>query len=52
MEAMPKDDKDDVQLQKAMALLKTGDIFKNLPVFKKEAEAKQGTAAKATRRGE
>ena len=47
MEAMPKDDKDDVQLQKAMALLKTGDIFKNLPVFKKEAEAKQGTAAKA-----
>jgi len=31
METVPKDDKDDVQLQKAMELLKTGDIFKNLP---------------------
>jgi len=31
MEAVPKDDKDDIQLQKAMELLKTGDIFKNLP---------------------
>jgi carboxyl-terminal processing protease len=32
MEAVPKDDKDDIQLQKAIELLKTGDIFKNLPV--------------------
>jgi carboxyl-terminal processing protease len=31
MEAVPKDDKDDIQLQRAMELLKTGDIFKNLP---------------------
>jgi carboxyl-terminal processing protease len=31
MEAVPKDDKDDIQLQKALELLKTGDIFKNLP---------------------
>jgi len=31
MEAVPKDDKDDIQLQKAIELLKTGDIFKNLP---------------------
>jgi carboxyl-terminal processing protease len=32
MESVPKDDKDDIQLQKAIELLKTGDIFKNLPV--------------------
>jgi carboxyl-terminal processing protease len=31
MESVPKDDKDDIQLQKAIELLKTGDIFKNLP---------------------
>src|SRR5512137_2863647 len=32
LEAVPKDDKDDIQLQKAIELLKTGDIFKNLPL--------------------
>lgn len=47
MESVPKDDKDDIQLQKAMELLKTGDIFKNLPSFKKEIEAKAEQAAKA-----
>ncbi len=31
VESVPKDDKDDIQLQKAIELLKTGDIFKNLP---------------------
>ncbi len=31
VESVPKDDKDDIQLQKAVDLLKTGDIFKNLP---------------------
>jgi carboxyl-terminal processing protease len=38
MEAVPKDDKDDIQLQKAMELLKTGDIFKNLPAKEQAAE--------------
>jgi carboxyl-terminal processing protease len=31
VESVPKDDKDDIQLQKAVELLKTGDIFKNIP---------------------
>ncbi len=31
VESVPKDDKDDIQLQKALELLKTGDIFKNIP---------------------
>lgn len=38
MEAVPKDDKDDIQLQKAIELLKTGDIFKNLPPKQQTAE--------------
>jgi len=38
MEAVPKDDKDDIQLQKAIELLKTGDIFKNLPPKQTAAE--------------
>jgi carboxyl-terminal processing protease len=36
MEAIPKDDKDDVQLQKAVEILKTGDIFKSIPAAKQE----------------
>jgi hypothetical protein len=38
METVPKDDKDDIQLQKAIELLKTGDIFKNLPPKQQAAE--------------
>ena len=41
MEAVPKDDKDDIQLQKAIELLKTGDIFKNLPKKEEVAEKKE-----------
>jgi len=41
MEAVPKDDKDDIQLQKAIELLKTGDIFKNLPAKEPVAENKE-----------
>ena len=41
MESVPKDDKDDIQLQKAIELLKTGDIFKNLPVKEPVAENKE-----------
>jgi carboxyl-terminal processing protease len=36
MESIPKDDKEDVQLQKAIEILKTGDIFKNVPPAKQE----------------
>jgi carboxyl-terminal processing protease len=45
VESVPKDDKDDIQLQKAIELLKTGDIFKNLPA-KKETAAEQKEKAK------
>jgi carboxyl-terminal processing protease len=45
MEAVPKDEKDDTQLQKAVELLKSGDIFKNIPVTK-AAEAKEEKKAK------
>jgi carboxyl-terminal processing protease len=38
LETVPKDDKDDIQLQKAIELLKTGDIFKNLPPKLQAAE--------------
>jgi len=38
LESVPKDDKDDIQLQKAIELLKTGDIFKNLPPKQQAAE--------------
>jgi carboxyl-terminal processing protease len=38
MEAVPKYDKDDIQLQKAIELLNTGDIFKNLPAKEQAAE--------------
>jgi carboxyl-terminal processing protease len=48
LEMVPKDDKDDVQLQKAIALLRTGDIFKSLPVFKKELEAAKLAEEKKT----
>ena len=41
MEAVPKEEKDDTQLQKAIELLKSGDIFKNIPVAAKAAEAKE-----------
>lgn len=43
LEAMPKDDKDDIQLQAAVELLKSGeDIFKNIPVAgKKDAINKE-----------
>lgn len=41
MEAVPKDEKDDVQLQKAIEILKSGDIFKSIPVAAKSAEAKK-----------
>jgi len=41
LEAVPKDDKDDIQLQKAIELLKTGDIFKNLPVKEQVVEKKE-----------
>jgi len=36
MESVPKEDKDDVQLQKAIEILKSGDIFKNIPLAKKK----------------
>jgi carboxyl-terminal processing protease len=42
METVPKDEKEDIQLQKAIELLKTGDIFKNIPVAAKtEGAAKE-----------
>jgi carboxyl-terminal processing protease len=41
METVPKDDKDDIQLQKAIDLLKTGDIFKNLPPKKEQVVEKK-----------
>ena len=41
MESVPKDDKDDIQLQKAISLLKTGDIFANLPPKKPETAEKK-----------
>jgi len=41
LESVPKDDKDDIQLQKAIELLKTGDIFKNLPVKEQVVEKKE-----------
>jgi len=45
MEAVPKDDKDDIQLQKAIELLRSGDIFKNLPPKTAEkVEEKKETA--------
>jgi carboxyl-terminal processing protease len=49
MEAVPKDEKEDIQLQKAIELLKTGDIFKNLPTVKKEAEAEAAAKEKAAK---
>ncbi len=46
MEVMPKDEKDDVQIQKAIEILKTasvaGDVFKNVPAAVKEGAAKEG----------
>ena len=36
METIPKDDKEDVQLQKAIEVLKSGDIFKSIPTAKQE----------------
>ncbi len=40
MEVMPKDDKDDIQLQKAIEILKpavqAGDVFKNIPISAKK----------------
>jgi carboxyl-terminal processing protease len=36
MEMVPKEDKDDVQLQKAIEILKSGDIFKNIPLAGKK----------------
>ena len=45
MEAVPKDEKEDIQLQKAIELLKSGDIFKSIPVAK-AAEAKEEKAEK------
>ncbi len=45
MEVMPKDEKDDIQIQKALEILKTAvkseDVFKNIPV-----SAKKGTEEK------
>jgi len=41
METVPKDDKDDIQLQKALELLKSGDIFKNIPVNAPVASKKE-----------
>ena len=45
LEAMPKDDKDDIQLQKAIEILKPAakaeDVFKNLPVKAAVAEEKK-----------
>jgi hypothetical protein len=43
---VPKDDKDDIQLQKAIELLKTGDIFNNIPPKPQSAEKTEtsGTA--------
>jgi carboxyl-terminal processing protease len=40
LETIPKDDKEDIQLQKAIELLKTGDIFKNIPVASTQEEEK------------
>jgi carboxyl-terminal processing protease len=36
METLPKSDKEDLQLQKAIELLKTDDIFKNIPISVKK----------------
>jgi carboxyl-terminal processing protease len=36
MEMVPKEDKDDIQLQKAIEILKSGDIFKNIPLAGKK----------------
>jgi carboxyl-terminal processing protease len=44
LESVPKNDKDDIQLQRAIELLKTGDIFKNLPPKNEPATALSGTA--------
>jgi len=45
LEAMPKDDKDDIQLQKAIEILKPAmkaeDVFKNVPVKAAAAEEKK-----------
>jgi carboxyl-terminal processing protease len=42
MEVMPKDDKDDVQLQKAIEILRSAvvasDVFKNVPIAAKKEE--------------
>jgi carboxyl-terminal processing protease len=40
LETIPKDDKEDIQLQKAIELLKTGDIFKNIPVASTQEKEK------------
>jgi carboxyl-terminal processing protease len=45
METVPKDDKDDIQLQKAIELLKTGDIFKNIPAKEQVVEKKEKNEA-------
>jgi carboxyl-terminal processing protease len=39
LEMVPKDEKDDLQLQKAVELLKSGDIFKNIPVSAKKEKS-------------
>jgi carboxyl-terminal processing protease len=36
MEMVPKEDKDDIQLQKAIEILKSGNIFKNIPLAGKK----------------
>ncbi|MEK6697944.1 MAG: S41 family peptidase [Nitrospirota bacterium] len=36
MEMVPKEDKDDIQLQKAIEILKSGNIFKNIPLVGKK----------------
>ncbi len=50
MEVMPKDEKDDVQIQKAVEILKTasvaGDVFKNIPAPVKEGAVKKEEAVK------
>ncbi len=53
MESLPKEDKDDMQLQRALELLKTGDIFKNVPVqAKKEAAAEKKESAATEKKSE
>jgi carboxyl-terminal processing protease len=48
MEVMPKDDKDDIQLQKAIEILKpavvAADVFKGLPVAAKKEEKEKSSA--------